>query len=822
MHSNSRQKDDADATTPLLGKTSPHSSPPSTRSHERTAHITLPMSSVESESSAAMLSGTTENASWWMQFKSSIVGKLCIGLVFIFIISFASYLGYRGWQHSNPDIPHHPPGNSPPFTSPPPKSLCLTPECVTLAAQFIESINHTQNPCDDFYQYACGRWVDNHDIPEDRSKIGVFNNLAEKNSHVVRRILEGQSFQGKDYRLDNNDLILLSKLRLAYNTCMSESMINSVGPGPLYDLAGQFNQTFKENYLDQEVLVKALVDLSLINTNVLFETMVETHPDSSEKQVIYLSQPSLVLPSKTYYTDSEYIYILENTIQTVFEALFPKGPVMQKEEDTTPSQSFWPFPSISWQTVAKDIVIFEKQLAEISWDAQDIQDPLKTNNPMTITQLESMTTTILWKDFFQLFSQTLGLPKCPSCYTSFIVMSPSYFQALDPILASTSTTTMNYYLTWKAIYSMIDRVDDKTKKLLQPFKAKVEGLLSTPPRFESCIRWLDHGMGFATGRFYVLEQFFGESKLKAKNMVTSILHQFQLDLDSNTWMDKETKQKAQEKVKSINLKIGYPNYLMNTTVLLGKFAALNLTEPNHFQHALQLRKNTLLLHWQKLMKPSDPDEWEMLPHTVNAYYNPSQNEIVFPAGILQPPFFHVNVPDALNFGGIGTVIGHEILHGFDNHGRHFDSKGRLLDWWSSATAEAFEQKSQCFVEQYSRFYILDPHKNPVFVNGNLTLGENLADNGGMKQSFETFRKQPPSLQLPGLMLNPEQLFFLSFSHVWCGKVSPQNALQGIRTDPHSPYFVRVNAAVQNSDLFAKAFECPTKSPMRSESPCKLF
>ncbi|KAJ1506290.1 hypothetical protein HMI54_014310 [Coelomomyces lativittatus] len=834
MPPKSRVNEDVEASTPLLqGTTTTSSSSGSerTRSHERSTHITLPVSNLTRESSTTSLVPPTDpyvppRSRWsgfWQHLTSSPLGKWIIWLSSFLFLGVVTALGYAVWTHGSPHPPHPTPPHSPPL--PLPLETCFEPECVLLSSKLMESLNTTQKPCEDFYQFSCGNWEEIHEIPEDRARIGIFNDLAEQNTRFVRRILEGHVFSSLDETpLDDTDAILLTRLRAAYGACMAQQAIDAMGPHPLIKLASTFNITFQTPELNPAVLAEALIDLQLLNINVLMDLSVDTHPDTPDRQVISLSQPNLILPSKSYYNDSEYLLSFQSMVENVLTTFFPLGP----------NQDMLGFfgrpPALTWAMVAKSIVDLETQLAAISWEKEDLQDPIKTHHPMNLTELENLSSFLPWTSFFQRLSQRLRVPKpCDSCFSSFIVMTPSYFEALGNVLNATSTSTLNYYFTWNVLYALINQVDTSSQALVQPFKTKVFGLSKQPPRYEHCIQWLDTSMGMATGRYFVLKQFGGPSKSRALRMVKNILDQFDSNLDTIEWMDSTTHVNAKKKVKGITLKLGYPEFILNTTYLMTLYRPLTFrTTTIHFDHVVLGLRNRVRLHWQKLGQPTDKEQWDMLPHTVNAYYNPLQNEIVFPAGILQPPFFHVQFPDAINFGAIGSVIGHEILHGFDNHGRHYDPVGRLLEWWTPTTAQKFQEKSQCFVDQYSQFYILDPHVNPVYVNGKLTLGENLADNGGMYQSVSAFSlSHDPSslshkLRLPGLPYSPQQLFFLAFSHVWCGKMRPQYALQAIRVDPHSPNFVRVNAAVQNSEAFANAFQCPPGSRMRSKVPCKLF
>ncbi|KAI9140830.1 hypothetical protein BKA69DRAFT_1109677 [Paraphysoderma sedebokerense] len=412
----------------------------------------------------------------------------------------------------------------------------------------------------------------------------------------------------------------------------------------------------------------------------------------------------------------------------------------------------------------------------------------------------------------------------------FIVATPSYFEELGPILAKTDNQVLNAYFIWHLILNYVDVLGESVKKGMDEYKEKVLGISPTslPPRYETCLKYVDKLLGFAAGKFFIDKKFGGESKNVAEGMIQGVIDAFIARINALEWLDEKTSVAAIEKMTALIQKIGFPDFVTSPEKLWDYYAELNIIQSDFFGNVYRHNYVNVKRDWNKLSKKTDKQKWEMFPQTVNAYYNPLVNEIVFPAGILQAPFFNAEVPGYLNYGGIGLVMGHEASHGVDNMGRHYDSKGRLRDWWSPHTNAEFEKRSQCFIEQYSSYYINDAEGRKVHVNGKLTLGENLADNGGLRQSWTAW-KNSTSIQhkketkLPGLLsYSPEQLFFVNFAQVWCSKYKPQYALQSIRVDPHSPPFVRVNAAVQNSPDFARVFNCPAKSPMNPEKKCSIW
>uniref|UniRef100_A0A8C5BL71 Membrane metallo-endopeptidase-like 1 n=1 Tax=Gadus morhua TaxID=8049 RepID=A0A8C5BL71_GADMO len=345
-------------------------------------------------------------------------------------------------------------------------------------------------------------------------------------------------------------------------------------------------------------------------------------------------------------------------------------------------------------------------------------------------------------------------------------------------------------------------------------------------RWRDCVRYVQSSMENAVGALYVRETFAGESKRMVSDLISKIQEAYVETLEELSWMDAPSKEKAREKAMAIKEHIGYPDHILekNNQKLDEEYAHLNFTEDNYFENILENLQCEAHKSLKKLREPVDSDLWIIGAAVVNAFYSPNRNQIVFPAGILQPPFFSKHQPQALNFGGIGMVIGHEITHGFDDNGRNFDKDGNMLNWWSNYSAEHFKEQSQCMVQQYGNFHWkLAGGQN---VSGISTLGENIADNGGVRQAFKAYLKwvatEGEEPHLPGLDLNHKQLFFLNFAQVWCGAYRPEYASQSIKTDSHSPLEYRVLGSLQNFEAFSEAFQCEKGSLMNPEMKCRVW
>uniref|UniRef100_A0A8C8DLI9 Membrane metallo-endopeptidase-like 1 n=1 Tax=Oryzias sinensis TaxID=183150 RepID=A0A8C8DLI9_9TELE len=400
-----------------------------------------------------------------------------------------------------------------------------------------------------------------------------------------------------------------------------------------------------------------------------------------------------------------------------------------------------------------------------------------------------------------------------------VVYSAPYLQKLDDVLSRHSVRSVQ-----NRHNGLINA--NPTPHCLCAFAQTLYGTTVEDAWWRECVRYVQSSMENAVGALYVRETFAGESKQMVSNLISKIQQAYVETLEELNWMDDASKEKAREKAMAMKEHIGYPDHILEESnqKLDQEYAHLNFSEENYFENVLENLKSEAHKSLKKLREPVDPDLWIIGAAVVNAFYSPNRNQIVFPAGILQPPFFSKHQHQALNFGGIGMVIGHEITHGFDDNGRNFDKDGNMLNWWSNYSAEHFKEQSQCMVQQYGNFnWKLAGGQN---VSGISTLGENIADNGGVRQAYKAYLKwmemEGEEPRLPGLDMNHRQLFFLNFAQVWCGAYRPEYASQSIKTDSHSPLEYRVLGSLQNFEAFSEAFQCQKGSPMNPELKCRVW
>ncbi|CAO3703649.1 unnamed protein product [Rhizopus stolonifer] len=724
-------------------------------------------------------------------------------LFFIILCIFAGLYTRRVYEEKPVVKKPFPPRNN--KTSP----VCLTPECVLTASQILQDIDMTLDPCDDFYQYTCSQWEKHHEIPNGKSRINSFSILGDQNKEILRTILSG-SFD--DFRVKISDLPdperlidqeNFEKAQTLFDSCQNQTLIDSLGPKPILPILKDIQRLTKQSLTD------TLTFLSMRGVDAFFSISVDADYKDPTVNTLILSQSGLTLPTKDYYEQPQTIQFLYETIAQTLQAVMA-------------SQEGWS--KFSANATARKIVHLEKKLARISDSPEYFQNPERINNPLSLTEMSQRAPWIDWTVYLnQRLPSTAPIPQ------HLIVTSPEYLNNLSLLLKE--QVDLEAYLVWKAIYEYSDGLSESIRRPIRLLDAHLSG--SDPKtdkaRWDICLDQVNDSVGFLVGRYYVLERFGGQAKEKAKSFVDSIKRVFLNRLPELSWIDPQTRERAVEKIERLIEKIGYPDQspdVMSPISLLEYYGDLEFKKDDYFGNFVNSLQWAVRQDWSHVGQVPEKKKWLMNPQEVNAYYNPSFNEIVFPAGILQNPFFGQNYPDYLNYGGIGVVVGHELTHGFDNNGRHFDADGKLVEWWTNATSQRFDEKANCFIKQYSQFNMTDENKKAIYVNGKLTLGENLADNGGLRESYLAWKQhyvQENNVLLPGLdSLSPEKLFFINFGRIWCNKITPAQAKKGVLTDEHSPAQWRVNGAVQNSEYFAEVFSCPKGSRMNPIDKCELW
>ncbi|XP_065060809.1 endothelin-converting enzyme homolog [Rhopilema esculentum] len=680
------------------------------------------------------------------------------------------------------------------------KKFCLTPGCIDAASFMQSAMDKTAKPCDNFYQYACGGWISKHPIPEKESRWGVGSVLMNENLYALRHALEEHD-RTKTRPANKEDAEL--KAKQFYKACMQKEAINKLGKAPLIEVLKKFDEVGSKGRDKKTVLKEYLVMLNRnFSISALFNTFVEVDARNSSLHRIQISQSGLGL------TQSRYAANMTDKVISAYINYMTKIHLLLGAGNVTKLGS-----------QMEDVFNFEKSLAKIFVPRENMTEINKIYNKMTIGEFTKICNMIDWLSFYQ--EASLGLAKITSD-TEIIVLAKPYLEKLSGLIEKTDFNVVLLYVHWRLYASLAPYLSDEFTNARKELDIASVGSHLEQPRWKTCVEQTDGVIGFAIGSIFVKRKFRGKSKSVAANLVEELRRAFIASLPRIEWMDDETRRAAKEKALAVFPKIGYPEKIMDPEKLTRMYQGVQFSETSFFQNMLNYREWMAKENIIQLTKPVDKTVWYMTPSTVNAYYDATRNQIVFPAGILQPPYYDIRYPMSVNFGGIGAVIGHELLHGFDNSGRLYDKNGNSGKlWWTKHAVEEFKKKEKCFIDEYGQYVIKGKH-----INGKVTLGENIADNGGLKAAYNAYKawvkKNGEEPILPGLDATHDQLFFISFGQSWCTSARTAALLDQLDTDSHSPAMDRVLGSISNSAEFAKVFKCPAGSKYNPKKKCNIW
>ncbi|XP_054008314.1 endothelin-converting enzyme homolog isoform X3 [Hylaeus anthracinus] len=681
---------------------------------------------------------------------------------------------------------------------------CLTKHCVTVAASSINSIDWSVDPCDDFYEYACGGWIKKNPIPDGNSMWGTFDKLKQENELVLKNILEKP--------LNNMKSKAERKAKYYFMSCMdANDTIETLGAKPMLDLLdsiGGWNISGKFNLSSWSLQNSMQLLQNVYNMDGLFTWAVNEDDRNSTRHIIQIDQGGLTLP-----TADNYLNVTENSkvLLAYLDYMTKIGVLLGGEKNATRVQML-------------EVIDFETKLAKIMTPLEERRDEEKLYNPMTLNELQRKAPFMSWVDYFQ--NATRLVNKKISGDATIVNFAPEYFVKLSKLVLEYNKTDagkviLNNYLVWQTVRPLTGCLSKPFRDAYKGLRKALIGSEGREEQWRYCVSDTDNAMGFAIGAMFVRDVFHGRSKPMAEQMIDQVRQAFTKNLKNLDWMDAETRQAAEEKANAITDMIGFPNFILDPNQLDDLYRDLYIKQNEYFQNTIRVNKYNLRKNLEKLDQPVNKTTWIMTPPTVNAYYRPTKNQMVLPAGILQSPFYDMENPSSLNFGGIGVVMGHELTHAFDDQGREYDLHGNLNQWWNNATIERFKNRTECFVEQYNSFEIHGRH-----VNGRQTLGENIADNGGLEAAYHAYLTTPKSykdqLPLPGLNLTHRQLFFLNFAQVWCSAATSEAIVLQIEKDSHCPAKFRVIGPLSNLPEFATEFNCPKGSRMNPVHKCEVW
>jgi endothelin-converting enzyme/putative endopeptidase len=639
-----------------------------------------------------------------------------------------------------------------------------------------EMVDPSVSPCQDFFQYVCKSWQAANPIPDDQSRWGQFYILREANLAKLRGLLEDAGADSTPEAKRVGDF---------YAACMDEAAIEAKGMAPVAPLLAEIS-----GLDDKRGLTSLLATLHRSGISGFFGFGSARDPNDSERNIAGADQGGLGLPDRDFYfrKDDRALGQRDAYVKHIEHMLTLAG----EDPAAAPRR-------------AEAIMALETAMAEVSLDRVARRDPRKVNKPMSFVQFLVEAPGIDWDGY----ARELGAP----AFDRINDQSATYLGKIGDIVAAAPLDDIKDYLKWQVLHA-------SARLLPKPFVDEnfdfygriLSGTPLIQPRWKRCVQMTDHALGEDLGRLFVAKYYPPTAQARMERLVGAVHDSFARLINKVDWMSPSTKAKAEAKLAQMVSKIGYPRKWRDYAKLtVSRDDALgNFWRANAFETARDLNK---------IGNPVDRGEWGMTPPTVNAYYSADNNDINFPAGILQFPFFDEDADDAVNFGAIGMVIGHEMTHGFDDQGRQYDGKGNLAEWWTKADAEKFAAKSQCLVDEYGAF-VAD---GDVTLNGKLTLGENTADNGGARIALGALKKTLDGRKVEKIDgWTPEQRFFLGFARVWCGAERPETRRLQAQTDPHALAQYRVNGVVSNMPEFARAFSCKNGDPMVRKDACRVW
>ncbi|MFC6645417.1 M13 family metallopeptidase [Granulicella cerasi] len=651
----------------------------------------------------------------------------------------------------------------------------------------INGIDKTADPCSDFYQYACGNWRKNNPLPSDKTRYGRFNELHDYNLYsLYTEVTKASESPNGPVQKQYGDY---------FAACMNTTKIDELGIKPIKPAFAK---------IDELKDIKGLTALDVDffahrGGGFFFNVGVQQDQKDSSQQILGTGQGGLSLPDRDYYLNDD---DRSKTLRAKYVEHMKKMFVLAGD---TPEQA---------AVEADSVLRIETALAKGSMARVEMRDPAKRYHIMTIAEVEQLSPVFDWQQYIA----GIGVAQAKTLNVS----SPGYVTTVQQVLTAEQLSAVKSYMRWHTLHRAASALSKPFEdEDFDFFHRTLAGQKEPEPRWKRCTQGTDMALGEAVGQDWVKTYFPPQAKDRMEKLIKALEASMAVDLQNLEWMSPETKVEARKKLDAIADKIGYPEHWKD-------YSSITVKRDDFIGNGERISLFETRRNLNKFGKPVDPTEWGMTPPTVNAYYSPSQNNINFPAGILQPPFYDPSLDAAANFGGIGVVIGHEMTHGFDDQGAKYDLKGNVRQWWTDEDKKKFETRTGCVADEYSSFQVAEGQN----LNGRLTLGENTADNGGLRISFQAMEKtikDNPKTALPGYVdgkrdgYTPEQRFFLAFGQVWCENSTEQSRRVAAKTDPHSAGQYRTNGSVQNFDEFGKAFGCKVGSPMRpANGGCRVW
>jgi putative endopeptidase len=649
----------------------------------------------------------------------------------------------------------------------------------------VSQLDRSVDPCADFYQFACGGWRAKNPLPADRARYNRYDEMAELNLARMRTLLEAAAQPG-----EKHDAVQ-QEAGNYYAACTDESEVERRKAEPI---AGYLARIAALQDKRAMLILTAQFDDEGMPMMFGFSSAPDRH--NSSMDVAEVDQGGLSLPDRDYYLKTDALS------------------TGQREEYKRHVAKMFAFTGASdsvGKSDAEIVLRLETEMAKASLDRTSRRSPENLDHKMSVTDFNTLAPNLYFTDYVK-------ADNAPA-FNSLNIATPDFFRALSGLVDSVPLKDWKVYLQWRVVHAMAPMLSSDFENENYRFNTQyLRGAKVIPARWKRCVNSVDRQLGEASGQMFVDKYFGAEGKQKVRVIVANVMEQLRLSITESDWMSEQTKQKALAKLGRINSsKLGFPDHYRDYSSLQIKRDdyAGNYTRSSHFESKREI---------DKIGKPVDKSEWDMTPPTVNAYYSPEMAEIVLPAGILQPPMFDGTADEAYSYGAIGRVIGHELTHGFDDEGRKYDADGNLTDWWTPEDSKAFEERASCIERQYSKYSPVDDgNGKPLYLNGKLTLGENVADNGGLRMAYRAYMKAHESQKTEMVDgFTPAQRVFLGYAISRCENVSPEVSRVLVRTDPHSPAKFRLMGPTVNMQEFQDAFSCKTGQAMVSANRCRVW
>ncbi|XP_043864063.1 neprilysin-4 isoform X1 [Drosophila mojavensis] len=637
------------------------------------------------------------------------------------------------------------------------------------------------------------------------STIHIKDKDNEKDKDKYKEEMTPMQVTTKEFLKPKHDAQL--KAKNLYKSCVNSELLNRRGLDPLHSLIRQLggwpvlDPDWRSTHFNWQQLAATL---RRYNNDILIVQWVGADIKNSEENIIQFDQTGLGLPTREYFLQQSNAKYLTAYQRYMSEVMHKLGASKADAVHT-----------------ATELIAFETRLAAITAPAEQRLNVTKLYKRMTLQQLKATVPQIDWIVYLSTL-QGRNVNETEQV----VIYAVEYMKQLVALLAVTEPRTVANYMMWRFVRHRINNVDDRFDDIKQSFYHALFGREESPQRWKVCIAQVNTNMGMAVGSMFVSRYFDDNSKRDTMRMTHELQQAFRDILKTTDWLDQTTKLLAEEKVNAMSLKIGYPDFILNAEELNEKYAGIDIHPDKYFENTLNVLLHTAKMEQAKLHERVNKTNWQTAPAIVNAYYSRNKNQIMFPAGILQPPFYHRYFPKSLNFGGIGVVIGHELTHGFDDKGRLFDSNGNIHKWWTDSSIRGFDDRARCIISQYGNYTV---EEVGIALNGESTQGENIADNGGLRQAFHAYMRwlnenpnEAKDEMLPGLNMTGPQLFFLNFGQVWCGAMRPEAIRNKLNTAIHSPGRYRVIGTLSNSYDFAREFNCAAGTPMNPQKKCSVW